>query len=175
MRSKEVKTGPICQGRHCKGLRDIRVGSWNVLSLYQSGALKILLSQLDSYKMDITAIQEIRVTGEGIIDKKNHTIFYSCDRKHHMFGTGFIVNKRIKKHLVTDFKAKTPRICKIRVRGLFFNYSLICVHVPTEEKDDDEKDTFYEDLDQIYEECPKRDVKIIIGDLDAKNRSRRDV
>ena len=84
-----------------------------------------------------------------------------------MFGTGFIVNKRIK-HLVTDFKAKTPRICMIRVRGLFFNYSLICVHAPTEEKDDDEKDNFYEELDQTYEECPKRDVKIILGDLNAK-------
>jgi len=86
-----------------------------------------------------------------------------------MFGTGFIVNKRIK-HLVTDFKAKIPRICKIRVRGLFVNDSLTCVHAPMEEKDDDddEKDNFYEDLDQIYEECPKRDVKIIIGDLNAK-------
>jgi len=84
-----------------------------------------------------------------------------------MFGTSFIVNKRIK-HLVTDFKAKTPRIYKIRVRGLFFNYSLICVHAPTEEKDDYEKDYFYEDLDQIYEDCPKRDVKIIIGDRNAK-------
>jgi len=91
-KSKEVKTRPFCQGRRCKGLKDLKVGSWNVLSLYQSGALKMLLSQLDSYKMDITAIQEIRWTGEGIIDKKNHTIFYSCDRKHHMFGTGFIVN-----------------------------------------------------------------------------------
>jgi len=116
----EVKTGTICQGRHCKGLKDLRVGSWNVLLLYQSGALKMLVSHLDSYKMDITAIQEIRWTGEGIIDNKNHTIFYSCDRKHHMFGTDFIVNKRIK-HLLTDFKVKTPRICKIHVRGLFFN------------------------------------------------------
>jgi hypothetical protein len=67
----------------------------------------MLLSQLDSYKTDITATQEIRWTGEGIIDKKNHTLFYSCNRKHHMFGTDFTVNKRIK-HLVTDFKAKTP-------------------------------------------------------------------
>ena len=38
-----------------------------------------------------------------------------------------------------------------------------------EEKDDvDEKDNFYEELDQTYEECPKRDVKIILGDLNAK-------
>jgi hypothetical protein len=31
------------------------------------------------------------------------------------------------------------------LRGLFLNYSLICVHAPTEEKDD-EKDNFYEEL-----------------------------
>jgi len=57
-----------------------------------------------------------------------------------MFGTDLIVNKMIK-HLVTDFKAKTARICKIHVRGLFFNYSLICVHAPMEEKDGDERIT----------------------------------
>jgi len=77
-----------------------------------------------------------------------------------MFGSGFIVNKRIK-DLVIDLKAKTTRICRIRVRGLFFNYSLICVHAPTEEKDDDddEKDNFNKDLDQTYKEGPKRDLK----------------
>ena len=64
----------------------------------------MLLSQLEAYKMDIIAIQEMRWTGEGIIDKRNRTIFYSCDRKHHMFGTGFIVHTRIK-HLVIDFNA----------------------------------------------------------------------
>jgi hypothetical protein len=53
------------------------------------------------------------------------------------------------------------------LRGLFFNCSHICVRAPTEEKDD-EKDNFYEDLDQIYEECPKRDKKMIVGDLYAK-------
>ena len=58
--------------------------------------------------------------------------------------------------MVTDFKAQTTRICKIRVRGLFFNYSLICVHAPMEEKDDDEKDNFYEVMDQIYEVPKKR-------------------
>jgi hypothetical protein len=71
-KSEGVKSGSTCQGRHCKGLNDFRVGSWDVLSLYQLGALKMLLSQPDSYKMDITAIQEIIWTGEGIIDKRKH-------------------------------------------------------------------------------------------------------
>jgi hypothetical protein len=50
----------------------------------------------------------------------------------------------------------------------YFSTRLICVHAPTEEKDDDEMDNFYEYLDQIYEECPNRGVNIIIGDLNAK-------
>jgi mRNA deadenylase 3'-5' endonuclease subunit Ccr4 len=65
-------------------IKRLRIGTWNVLSLYKSGALKKLLSQLDSYKTDIIALQEIRWTGEGIIDKKNR-----CDRKRHMFRKGF--------------------------------------------------------------------------------------
>jgi hypothetical protein len=55
------------------------------------------------------------------------------------------------------------------VEGIgFFNYSFICVHAPSEEKSEEEKDAFYDDLDEIYDECPKRDIKIIIGDLNAK-------
>jgi exonuclease III len=80
----------------------LRVGSWNVL-LYQSGALKMLLSQLDSHKMDITAIQEIRWTGEGMI--KTIILYFIAVIGNIMFGTGFIVNRRIK-HLVTGLKAK---------------------------------------------------------------------
>jgi hypothetical protein len=49
----------------------------------------------------------MRWTVEGILDKKYHNIFYSCDRKHHMFGTGFLVNKRISTWLQT-LKPKHP-------------------------------------------------------------------
>ena len=85
-KSMEGKAGPICQGRQCKGLKDLRDGSRNVLPLYQSGALKMILSQLDSYKMGITDTQEIRWTSEGTIDKKYHTIFYTYDRKQHVWN-----------------------------------------------------------------------------------------
>ncbi|PNF23327.1 hypothetical protein B7P43_G15831, partial [Cryptotermes secundus] len=49
-----------------------------------------------------------------------------------------------------------------------FNYSLICAHAPTEDKSVEEKDSFYDELDEIYGECSKRDCKIIIGDMNAK-------
>jgi hypothetical protein len=67
-----------------------------------------------------------------------------------------------------DFVAKSPRLCKIRLRGNFFNYSLINVHAPTEDKDEDEKGLFYEDLHSLYASCPKNDIKVILGDFNAK-------
>jgi exonuclease III len=67
------------------------IGTWNVLSLYRTGALNLLLEQLEKYKISIIAIQEIHGKGNGLLEKRGHTTFYSCDVKVHQFGTGFIV------------------------------------------------------------------------------------
>ena len=38
----------------------------------------------------------------------------------------------------------------------------------TEEKNDDEKESFYDLLSRTYDTCPKYDIKIVIGDMNAK-------
>jgi hypothetical protein len=45
---------------------------------------------------------------------------------------------------------------------------LVCAHAPTEEKNEDIKDIFYEDLETTIIKCPKKDVKILPGDFNAK-------
>ena len=148
--------------------KDLRIGTWNVLSLYRPGALKVLEDQLSIYAVDILAIQEIRWLGTGTMENNNYNIYYSCNPKEHIFGTGFIISKRVK-HLVIDFQAINHRLCYIRIKGRFFNYSLICAHAPTETtENEEEKDCFYDDLEQAYIKCPKHDVKIILGDMNAK-------
>jgi hypothetical protein len=42
------------------------------------------------------------------------------------------------------------------------------VHVPTEEKSDDSKDSFYEELEQVFDYFPKYNMKILLGDSNAK-------
>jgi hypothetical protein len=71
-----------------------------------------------AYKADIVALQEIRWTGSGILEKRYCILFYSCDNKYYVLGTGVLVSKRIN-HLVIDFKTITPRICILRRRGFF--------------------------------------------------------
>ena len=80
---------------------------------------------------------------------------------------GFIVDTKWARHVI-DWKPINERICVLRVKGKFFNYSIINVHAPHNERPDDEKDKFYRQLDKAYEGCPRNDIKIVIGDLNAQ-------
>jgi len=42
------------------------------------------------------------------------------------------------------------------------------VHAPTDAKSDDSKDSFYEELEQVFEHFPKYRLKILSGDFNAK-------
>ena len=84
-----------------------------------------------------------------------------------MLGVGFFVKKNFK-HLVMDFKAISTRICALRIKGKFFNYTIINVHAPTKLSTEEEKDSFYDPLQKTYEQSPSYDVKIVIGDMNAQ-------
>ena len=66
------------------------------------------------------------------------------------------------------FSPEADRICSLWIRGIFFNTTIICVHAPMEEKDEIQKDDFYEDLERIYMKAPKHDIKVVMGDFNAK-------
>jgi endonuclease/exonuclease/phosphatase family metal-dependent hydrolase len=42
------------------------------------------------------------------------------------------------------------------------------VHAPTEDKDDDIKDSFYEELEQVFDQFPRYHMNIVKGDFNAK-------
>jgi endonuclease/exonuclease/phosphatase family metal-dependent hydrolase len=54
------------------------------------------------------------------------------------------------------------------VKGTFFNTTIICIHASTEEKDEEQKDAFYELLERLYLKAQKHDIKIVMGDFNAK-------
>ena len=101
-----------------KRFKDLRIGSWNILSLYRSKSLQILLDQLEKYYVDITCVQEMRWIGSGTTEKKNWIILYSCDNKEHKLGTEFVIHKKVK-YLIMDFQPKSSRTCCLRIKGKF--------------------------------------------------------
>ncbi|XP_062707718.1 uncharacterized protein LOC134288053 [Aedes albopictus] len=59
-------------------------------------------------------------------------------------------------------------MCRLRIKGRFFNFSIINVHSPHSGSTDNDKDAFYAQLERECDRCPCHDVKIIIGDLNAQ-------
>jgi hypothetical protein len=42
------------------------------------------------------------------------------------------------------------------------------VYAPTEDNDDDIKDIFYEELEQVFDQFPRYHMEILLGDFNAK-------
>ena len=42
------------------------------------------------------------------------------------------------------------------------------MHAPSEEKSEESKDSFYEELEQVFDHFPKYHTKILLGDFNGK-------
>lgn len=127
------------------------------------------MDALRDYRMDITALQEMKWMGKGEReDKKNQCdIYYSCHPSKREFGVGFAVRGKTR-FCVTRWTPINERLCILRVKARFYNISIICIHAPTNDTDDEVKDIFYEQLDRAYGSLPAHDMKLVIGDFNAK-------
>lgn len=99
---------------------------------------------------------------------RTHSFYFSGNAKNkHEFGTGFIVDKSID-HVIIGFVPINKYMCTLRLKTKKFKVSLLNVHAPTETKEDATKDEFYAEIEQILNQMPSTDVKILLGDFNAQ-------
>ena len=78
-----------------------------------------------------------------------------------------MVNKRVK-NAVLGCNLKSDRMISAHFKGKPFNLTVIPVQAPTINAEEAEVEWFYEDLQDLLELTPKKDVLFIIGDWNAK-------
>ena len=78
-----------------------------------------------------------------------------------------MVNKRVR-NAVLGCSLKNDRMISTRFQGKPFNITVIQVYAPTSNAEGAEVERFYEDLQDLLELTPKKDVLFIIGDWNAK-------
>ena len=65
-------------------------------------------------------------------------------------------------------QSQKNRMISVRLQGKPFNITVIQVYAPTSNAEKAEVERFYEDLQDLLELTPKKDVLFIIGDWNAK-------
>ena len=84
--------------------------------------------------------------------------------------SSFTFNKRVR-NAVLGCNLKNDRVISVRFQGKPFNITVIQVYALTGNAEEAEVEQFYEDLQDLLELTPKKDVLFIIGDWNAKEGS----
>ena len=77
-----------------------------------------------------------------------------------------MVNKRVQ-NAVLGCNFKNDRMISVRLQGKPFNITVIQVYAPTSNAEEAEVERFYEDLQDLLELKPKKDVLFIMGNWNA--------
>ena len=94
-------------------------------------------------------------------------IYYCGQQSLRRNGVAIIANKRVQ-NAVLGCNLKNDRMISVRFQGKPFNIAVIHVYTPTNNAEESEVELFYEDLQDLLELTPPKDVLSIIGDWNAK-------
>ena len=115
----------------------------------------------------ILGISEPKWIGIGEFNSDDHYIYYCGQEYLRRNGVALIVNKRVR-NTVLGCTLKNDRMISVHFQGKPFNITAIQVYAPTTNAKEAEVEQFYDDLQDLLELTPKRDVLFIIGDWNAK-------
>ena len=147
------------------------IGTWNVRCMNQ-GKLKVVKQETARVNVNILGISELRWTGMGEFNSDDHYIYYCGQESLRKNGVALLVNKRVQ-NAVLGCNLKNERMISVCFQGKPFNITVIQVYVPTSKAEEAEVEQFYEDLQDLLELTPKKDVLFILGDWNAKSRKSR--
>ena len=103
----------------------------------------------------------------GEFNSEANYIYYCEQESIRRNGVPLIVNKRVQ-NAVLGCSLKNDRTISVLFQGKPFNIMVIQVYTLTCNAEEAEVEQFYEDLRDLLELIPKKDVLFIIGDWNAK-------
>ena len=121
------------------------------------GKLEVVKQEMARVNIDILGISKLKWTRMGEFNSDDHYIYYCVQESLRRYGVAIMVNKRVRN-----------AVLGCNLQGKPFNITVIQVYAPTSNTEEAEVKQFYEDLQDLLELTPKKDVLFIIGDSNAK-------
>ena len=131
------------------------------------GKLEVVKREMARMNIDILGISELNWTGMGEFNSDDHYIYYCGQESVRRNGVAIIVNKRVR-NAVLGCILKKDRMISVCFQGKPFSIMVIQVYALTNNAKEAKVEWFYEDLQDLLELTPKKDVLVMIGDWNAK-------
>ena len=121
------------------------------------GKLEVAKQEMARVNIDILGISKLKWTGMGEFNSDDHYIYYCGQKSLRRNGVAIIVNKRVR-NAVLGCNRKNNRMISVRFQGKPFNITVIQFYAPTSNAEEAEVEWFYEDLQDLLELTPQKDV-----------------
>ena len=99
--------------------------------------------------------------------QRKDTRFSSVEKRINEPGVGFLVHKDIM-NTVMGSRPVSSRLITICLRAVPFNITIVQAYAPTSDYDDNEIEEFYDQLQNVIDQTPKKDILVVQGDRNAK-------
>ena len=132
------------------------------------GKLEVVKQEMARVNIDILGISVLKWMGMGEFNSDDRYIYYCGQETLKRNGIVLIVNKRVQNAVVLGRALKNDRMISVRFQSKPFNITIIQVYALTSNAEKAEVEWFYEDLQDLLELTPEKDVLFIIGDENAK-------
>ena len=122
------------------------------------GKLEVVKQEMARVNINILEISELRWTGMGELNSEYHCIYYCGQESLRRNGVAIMVNKRVQ-NAVLRCSLKNDRMISVCFQGKPFSIIVIQVYAPTSNAEEAEVEWFCEDLQDLLELTPKKDVR----------------
>ena len=138
------------------------IGTGNVRSMNQD-KLEVVEQEKARVNIDILGNSELRWTGMSEFNSDDHYTYYCGQESLRRNGVAIIVNKRVQ-NAVLGCNLKNDRMISVRFQGKLFSIMVIQVYALTSNAEEAEVLWFYEDLQDLQELTPKKEVIFVTED-----------
>ena len=133
----------------------------------------LVCKELARFDIDVAALSETRLPGEGNIREAGtgYTIFWKgkAPEEPRIHGVGFAIRSQLVQRHNLAPKAISERLMTVRMPITRNRHlTLISVYAPTLTSTDEDKDAFYNQLDDTIQAVPANDKLVVLGDFNAR-------